>query len=590
MHNMLNTKIKGALLTVAVMFCVSISTAQNITVSSAQGQNINTFIQNNLVGSGVYVYNVKFNNATGLINTPQIGTFNSNGYTLLRMNEGVVMTTGNVSVAPGPNNSGSQSSAITGFYSDQQMVNVASGSINACATLDFDFVSVSPFITVNYCFGSEEYPEYVCSNFNDVFAFFITGIDPNTGQSRTWNMAKIPHTISSTNPDGIAVAVNSVNQGVAPSTSGSNCYYTFSEYYVINHTSGANGGPNNAPGVQYDGFTQKLSASATIVPCEQYHMHISICNVGDNSFDSGVFLEKNSFNSPSAQINLSNYGTDTLVVGSETNIPLSVYDNPYYSYGMTALTFAGTAVNGTDYYCISSNGDTLNMFNNTVNISGNGHHLKFVATRAANIVEPKTIKVYLRTALCESRPEMARNDTLRLIMVGADAISLRDTVITCADTCREVGVEVAYSAHPLTFRWDPQTGIDYPTRPHSSACIYHTTQYHVIASDGFGNHDTATVDVIIESDTVVDPGHEDITLAAGAPLKIYPNPAVGQFTVEADGLGTVELYNSDGQCVAQLRGVGGKATVNTVLLSPGVYTVRASTARGHALRKIVIEK
>jgi hypothetical protein len=55
MHNMLNTKIKGALLTVAVMFCVSISTAQNITVSSAQGPNINSFIQNNLVGSGVYV-------------------------------------------------------------------------------------------------------------------------------------------------------------------------------------------------------------------------------------------------------------------------------------------------------------------------------------------------------------------------------------------------------------------------------------------------------------------------------------------------------------------------------------------------------
>ena len=81
----------------AVMFCVSISTAQNITVSSAQGQDINTFVQANLVGNGVQVFNVKFNNNTGNIATPQIGTFNANGYTLLRMTEGVLMTTGNIS-------------------------------------------------------------------------------------------------------------------------------------------------------------------------------------------------------------------------------------------------------------------------------------------------------------------------------------------------------------------------------------------------------------------------------------------------------------------------------------------------------------
>lgn len=588
MHNTLYISFKAAVVILLCTFLSTTAAAQNISVSSAQGQSINTFVQNNLVGSGVYVYNVKFNNSNGNIATPQIGTFNANGYTQLRMSTGVIMTTGNVSVAPGPNGSGSQSTAISGFYSDSQMNSVASGAINACATLDFDFVSVSPFITVNYCFGSEEYPEYVCSSFNDVFAFFITGLDPSTGQSRTWNMAKIPHTVSTTNPDGIAVAVNSVNQGSAPSSSGSNCYYTFSEYYVINHQPGASGGPNGAQGVQYDGFTQKLSASAQIVPCAQYHMHISICNVGDNAYDSGVFIEQNSFNSPSAQINLSNYGVDTLVAGSETDIPLSVYDNEYYTYGRTALTFQGTAANGVDYYCISSNGDTLNMFNNVVNISGNGHHLRFIAAPGANIVEPKTIRVTMRTSLCESHPELSRNDTLRLIMVSANAVSLRDTVITCADTCREVGVQVAYAAHPLTFRWDPQTGIDYPTRQYSSACIYHTTQYHVIASDSYGNRDTATVDVIIENDTIPDIPPEGVLQAFGAPINVYPNPAAGQFTIEADGLGQVELYNSNGQQVANLRGRDNKTTVNTELLPSGVYTIHAITAHGNAVRKVLV--
>ena len=222
-----------------VVINLAVLRAQNITVTSANGENITTFVSNNLLGSGVYVSNVKFNNATGNISKPQIGTFNANGYTQLMMESGVIMTTGNVDVAPGPNSSGGHSNSITGYYSDSQMNSIASSSVTACATLDFDFVSVSPFINVNYCFGSEEYPEYVCSSFNDVFAFFITGPDPQTGQTRTWNMASIPHTVDATHPDGIPVTINAVNQGIAPSSSGTGCYYDFSEYYVINHLSGA---------------------------------------------------------------------------------------------------------------------------------------------------------------------------------------------------------------------------------------------------------------------------------------------------------------------------------------------------------------
>ncbi len=420
MRKFLYNNLKATLL---ILFCTITVTAsaQNITVNSAQGQDITTFIQNNLVGTGVYVYNIKFNNNNGNIGTPQIGTFNANGFVQLNMNQGVVMTTGDISVAQGPNNSGSSGSYVSGYYSDTLMNTVTSGSIYACATLDFDFVSVSPFITVNYCFGSEEYPEYVCSSFNDVFAFLITGPDPVTGQTRTWNMCTIPNTVSSTNPDGIAVAVNSVNDGAYTFTGWSNCYNTFSEYYVSNTFS---------TGVQYDGFTQNLSASATIIPCSQYHMHISICNVGDNAYDSGVFLEKNSFKSPSAEINLSNNGVDTLVVGNETDIPLSVYDNEYYSYGHTSLTFAGSAVNGVDYYCISSHGDTLNNSNSVVDISGNGHHLRFVAAPGVNIVEPKNISIAMHTSLCQSHPELSHNDTLRLVMVGADTTFVDTTTAT----------------------------------------------------------------------------------------------------------------------------------------------------------------
>ncbi len=591
MCKLLYIKAKALLVLVVVLCCAAMAEGQNnITVASAQGQNINTFVQNNLVGGGVYVYNVKFNNNTGNIATPQIGTFNANGYMLLRMSEGVVMTTGNVNVAPGPNTSGSNSSAVQNFYSDPQMSSVASGTINGCATLDFDFVSVSPFITVNYCFGSEEYPEYVCSNFNDVFAFFITGTDPSTGQTRTWNMAKIPGTATASNPDGIAVAVNSVNQGVAPNSSGSNCYYTYTQYYVINHLPGADGGPNNAPGVQYDGFTQKLSASANVVPCEQYHMHISICNVGDNSYDSGVFLEMNSFNSPSARINLSNEGVDTVVNGTTRIMPLTVADNEYYSYGLTDISFGGTAVNGEDYYCIDSNGDTLSIFNHVVNISNPGHHLKISVPYRYNFTEPKTIVLPMVTSLCQSHPEMNTRDTLRLIIVGEDMVRLRDTVITCEDTCREVAVEVEYATRPLTFRWEPQTGIDYPTRQRSSACIYTTSQYHVIATDDMGHRDTATVDIVIENEGGDEPGPgpEGIDGADGGRLKVYPNPTDEYLVVEAEGLRRAELYSADGQMVLAADGTD-RLTLDTSRLAAGAYTLRAHTASGVVSRKVIVE-
>ena len=38
-----------------------------------------------------------------------------------------------------------------------------------------------------------------------------------------------------------------------------------------------------------------LSAEASILPGEVYHMHISVCNVGDGGYGSGVLLDGKSF-------------------------------------------------------------------------------------------------------------------------------------------------------------------------------------------------------------------------------------------------------------------------------------------------------
>jgi hypothetical protein len=63
--------------------------------------------------------------------------------------DGVLLTTGTIFNALGPNNSGSRTGA------------------GALSSFRFDFVAVSPGISWRYVFGSEEYQEYVGSQFND---------------------------------------------------------------------------------------------------------------------------------------------------------------------------------------------------------------------------------------------------------------------------------------------------------------------------------------------------------------------------------------------------------------------------------------
>lgn len=549
--------------------------AQNISVTAATGQNINDFVQNNLIGNGVYVFNVKFNNATGNIATPQIGTFNSNNYVQLFMDQGVVMTTGNVNVAPGPNSSGSHSNAVSPMYSDQQLSSIASGSINGCATLDFDFVSISPFVTVNYCFGSEEYPEYVCSSFNDVFAFLVTGPSPTTGQTVTRNAAIIPHSTSAANPNGIAVAINTVNVGQPGGSGGaSGCIYNYTQYYVTNSWN---------TGVQYDGFTRKLAASTIVVPCQQYHMHISVCNVGDNAYDSGVFLEHNSFNSPVAQINLGSGSIDTIQHSHPHTVPITVAGSEY-DYGNVHIAFGGQAVYGVHYLCIAGTNDTLWPGHSNVNISSPNQHITLVGRPGVVFNEPMSAELYLETSLCEDFPALVTRDTLRYVFIEDDIVLLRDTTIEAVDTCKMVGVEVEYAARPqtLSFQWIPEDGIDHPRQQYSTALITENTDYVVIAVDDIGNADTAQVHVVVRPNAIEE-------MPAPIPVNIYPNPVNHQLTVEVEGLQRIELVSPDGVVVYSSRCTDGRAQVDVTPFAAGVYSLCIVVDGGTITEKIVVK-
>lgn len=193
---------------------------------------------------------------------------------------GIVMTSGTVMIAAGPNNSSGAGASNAGV-GDPQLQTLISSTINDAAVLEFDFIPHSNTLEFRYIFGSEEYPEYVGSSFNDVFGFFLTGpACPGALPYFNRNIATIPGTT-------IPVSINNVNPG------------SNNAYYIANSS-------NSNEAIQYDGFTIPLTAMACVVPCQTYHIKLAIGDAGDSILDSGVFLEGGSLSAGDV-VGMTNY-------------------------------------------------------------------------------------------------------------------------------------------------------------------------------------------------------------------------------------------------------------------------------------------
>ncbi|MBR4136609.1 MAG: choice-of-anchor L domain-containing protein [Bacteroidales bacterium] len=500
--------------------------AQNLTTTSLSGQSPNTIVQAHLAGEGVLLSGgnihmngggvmqlnpAKFNNSTGNVATAQIGTFNSNGFNF-PISTGLIMTTGNVSVANGPNSAGGSSQAVATnlIYHDPQLVNLASGSLGACSVLDFQFIAFADTFSFNYVFASDEYPEYVCSSYNDVFAFFLDGYDPVTFTPSHKNVAIIPGTI-------LPVTINNLNGGYT-SGSASGCQNgTYQAYYVANHTTGT-------PGVEFDGYTVKLAAQAVILACQTYDMHLSICNVGDNAFDSGVFLEEGSFYSPKIEVdafaegliaqspNDTLHSGDTLVQNCKSAD--IVFDLPRPN--MTAYTlefgFGGNASVGTDYFLtrIGSNGNPVNLDLNNSSFSFQDSlelHVNLTINPEATFTTPKTVELYIFTDYCQLYADDDQYDTLVFVLMPNPKVQLTDTTFKACHECTELtSVVQGGGPMPITFHWLEEGAVDDPNSMTTSCSITSDVTLHLTATDYWEcMSDTANISVEITEQPVANP-------------------------------------------------------------------------------------
>lgn len=198
------------------------------------------------------------------------GTF-TGGTGLIPFDAGVLLTSGNINVAPGPNNNdGAGATNTGGSDADLDAINGAS-DIEDAAILQFQFTATAPDISFQYVFASEEYNEFVGSGFNDVFGFFLNGV----------NIALIPG-------GGGPVSINNVNCG---SNSG---------FYTNNDLNGGAGcGASAGLNIQYDGLVGAganwLFAVGTVTPGAVNTIKLAIADSSDTILDSGVFLKAGSF-------------------------------------------------------------------------------------------------------------------------------------------------------------------------------------------------------------------------------------------------------------------------------------------------------
>ncbi len=264
-------------LLITFLFSINISNAQLTIQTGLNDTAMTTLIE----GLGVSITNLSIN-----CNDSAFGSFN--GTSELSITSGIILSTGFANTIADSNYM-TATSGMLSMTGDSDLTALCGATTYDACVLEFDCIPTGDTLEFNFAFGSEEYPEYVGSPFNDIFAIWLSG----AGITGAVNVAAIP--------GGTPVAINNVN-----ATSNAAYFYD-----------------NENPAGQYislDGFTVNLTVLSVVVPNSPYHFKIAIADASDGVLDSGVLLEAFSFRS--------NGGSSSNVICTGDKPSIKIFPNP----------------------------------------------------------------------------------------------------------------------------------------------------------------------------------------------------------------------------------------------------------------------
>ncbi len=617
-----------------IALCATSAQAQLIVTSADSIQECTPewLVKHVLLESGVTVSNVKFNGSSKVIDCNSIGYFETgNSPTNLGIESGLILATGGVSVAVGPNNDEGKIVRTTcDEYFDESLaaLTLDPDSVYDMSVLEFDFVPWDKEVSFNYVFASEEYLEWVGTFYNDVFGFFVSGPNPEGGYYDNQNMALIPGTDET-------VSINSV-------------YTQHNSQYYVNNANGET--------IQFDGFTTVLNVSFKVVPLETYHIKMGICDVGDIDWDSGVFLEAHSFMSnftydmsidkvpyqeiPESQYFCTNHSIEFSTI-TEWN-----YDDVVWYFG------DGASAHGADVlhtYAEDGVYEVVNVLHNP--------HRTLDSLFLTTTIETRSFSSSEEAATCQNEPYFWHGQMLEQTGAYSDTLASVtgcDSIVTLHLTVHEDYATEISETHCEKFDWNGQTYIE------TGVYEYHGQSVHGCDSLVFLNltikhrYDSAlhgpewvaiegTYRYAVPDSLTIAPntltwscnnpewtitpsengyhcdlsatnlGQSILTARTGVECdsvysiainatgygvedhearkaNVFPNPAQSQITVEGQQITRIRLISSQGQTVLdQNYNSINAVTLDISLLPRGMYVVKVTTKPGEKNCRIVVE-
>ena len=429
-----------------LMITGSISTSQIVINTGQTTQQLLDI----LVGTGVVVSNVAYTGAP-----LAVGSFSNGGTTNIGLNSGIILTSGSVNIIPGPNSS-SGAGVNNNMPGDPQLQSLIPGyTVYDAAVITFNFTPLSDTIKFRYVFGSEEYPEYSNSSYNDVFGFFISGPNPLGGSYNHYNIARLPGT---TTP----VSINNVNNGTTNNGPCINC-----QYYIDN-TGGAT--------IEYDAFTTVLTAWALVTPCVPYTFKIAIGDAGDGILDSGVFLEENSFSTDAIEItteySVPGAGKAAIEGCNDAIIKFKINKFATDTVWIPIDTIYGTATNGVDFpmipnYAFIPPGQTTGY----ITISP---YIDYITEGTEYI-----------TLVIPTSPCTIDTITIEILDYVPIELNMMNDTLVCEDPA-QLWVNPTLGAPPYSYTWTPGATISNPNIANPTANPTNTTTYVVTVKDTTG--------------------------------------------------------------------------------------------------------
>lgn len=493
-----------------IIFClifglgIQFGNAQNISVDESYTPQ--DLVEDILINSRcANVFNVSVSGGNFATGEKSFGYFDATG-TTFPFENGIILSTGKINNAPGPNSYLSDDGGGMGWNGDSDL-NDALGLSNTfnATVLEFDFIPLGNRISFDYIFSSEQYltsPSSNQCNFTDGFAFLLKEASATTYD----NLAIIPGT-------NIPVKVNTV-RGPGTICPPANAAY-FDAFNGTTH-------PTN-----FNGQTTVLTAQADVVPGQTYHIKLVIADEGNYRYDSAIFLKGGSFN---FGIDL---GVDRLIATGNPLCP-----------GET-LTVDATQVGATGYQWFQNGNQILGAINSTYTITSAGDYTVDIFYGTTCSPPSNTLKIEYAESLVINQDLFTECD--------ADANQDGKTVFNL-DNIKNLLFTNLPAGYIVSFFEIPTSTTALPTNytntiPNNETIYARIMNVQGCYSDYPVNLVVNTFDTILVDETIGLCEDSILTLDAGSGFSSYewntiPPQFTQQITVNSGGIYEVTLTNA----------------------------------------------